>query len=144
MPVLLDSSSHSRGSQRMCRRPILELSAHIPQHNTSGSFLPFTHTPFPLAVAVTPRPELDISKLDPAVQFFCDKGKAESTHETYQSALHRFGAFCTQYDILSPFSVSEALLCYFFTAMANEGLTPKTIKTSGSHLLHADHFRPKP
>ena len=33
------------------------------------------------------------------------------------------------YDILSPFPVSEALLCYFSSAMASEGLSPQTIKT---------------
>lgn len=43
--------------------------------------------------------------------------------------MRRFGAFCTVYDILSPFPVLEALLCFFSTAMASEGLTPQTIKT---------------
>ena len=80
-------------------------------------------------MATTPRPQLDIPELDPAVQFFCQKGIAESTHRTYQSALRRFGAFCMHYDILSPIPVSEALLCYFSSAMASEGLSPQTIKT---------------
>ena len=44
-------------------------------------------------------------------------------------ALKSFGAFCSLYDILSPFPVSEALLCYFAAAMAREQLAPQTIKT---------------
>ena len=73
--------------------------------------------------------QLDISHLDPAVQFFCKKGIADSTHKTYQSALRRFGTFCSSYGILSPFPVSEALLCYFAAAMGCERLAPQTIKT---------------
>ena len=80
-------------------------------------------------MAAASKSQLDISLLDSAVQFFCKKGVAESTHKTYQSALRRFGAFCSLYGILSPFPVSEALLCYFATAMACEHLAPQTIKT---------------
>ena len=87
-------------------------------------------------MAAAPRPQLDIPELDPAVQFFCEKGIADSTHKTYKSALRRFGAFCSLYDILSPFPVSEALLCYFAAAMAKEGLTPQTIKTYLAAIRH--------
>ena len=91
--------------------------------------LPFTYSPFSPAGAVASGSQLDISHLDSAVQFFCRKGVADSTHKTYQSALRRFGAFCALYGILSPFPVSEALLCYFAAAMANDHLAPQTIKT---------------
>ena len=72
---------------------------------------------------------LDLSHLDPVVHFFCRKGIADSTHKTYQSALHRFGSFCSLYSIVSPFPVSEALLCYYASFLATQRLTPQTIKT---------------
>ena len=67
--------------------------------------------------------------MDSTVHFFCTKGIADSTHKTYQSALRRFGTFCSLYSILSPFPVSEALLCYYASFLANQQLTPQTIKT---------------
>jgi len=67
--------------------------------------------------------------LDVAVQLFCSKGLADSTHKTYQSALKKFNIFCSIYGILIPFPVSEAILCYFVTYLARQNLSPQTIKT---------------
>ena len=53
----------------------------------------------------------------------------DSTPKTYQSALRRFGAFCSLYSILSPFPVSEVMLCYYATYLACQRLAPQTIKT---------------
>ena len=78
---------------------------------------------------MSPSDGLDLSQLDPTVQFFCEKGIAESTHKTYQSALRRFASFCSLYSIVTPFPVSEPLLCYYASYLATQPLTPQTIKT---------------
>ena len=80
-------------------------------------------------MASPPTSRLDISHLDGTVHFFCSKAIADSTHKTYQSALRRFGSFCSRYGILSPFPVSEALLCYYASFLATQQLSPQTIKT---------------
>ena len=79
---------------------------------------------------------MDLASLDQAVQYFCDKGIAESTHKTYQSALRKFAHFCSTFSIVSPFPVSEALLCYYSSFLACENLTPQTIKTYLAALRH--------
>ena len=45
--------------------------------------------------ATVPSAGMNLSKLDSAVQYFCYKGLAESTHKTYQSAIKKFGIFCS-------------------------------------------------
>lgn len=79
---------------------------------------------------------MDLTSLDQAVQYFCEYGIAESTHKTYQSALRKFALFCSTYSILSPFPVSEALLCYYSSFLACKGLSPQTIKTYLAALRH--------
>ena len=79
---------------------------------------------------------MDISQLDSAVHYFCEQGLAESTRRTYQSALRRFAAFCSLYSILSPFPVSESLLCYFCSYLACQHLSPQTIKTYLAGIRH--------
>lgn len=74
--------------------------------------------------------------MDSTVQFFCGKGIAESTQKTYQSALRRFGAFCSQFAVLTPFPVSESLLCYFASFLAKDRLSPKTIKIYLAGIRH--------
>ena len=83
---------------------------------------------FPFTVAPGSQHGLDISSLDGAVQHFCSQGIAPSTHKTYQAALKKFATFCSTYDILSPFPVSESVLCYFATYLACQRLSPQTIK----------------
>ena len=72
---------------------------------------------------------MDITGLDATVQHFCSQGLAQATHKTYQSALCKFYEFCSLYAIVSPFPVSEAVLCYFSAFLAIRNLSPKTIKT---------------
>ena len=87
---------------------------------------------------MAPRPSdgLDIKSLDPAVQHFCQQGIAASTRKTYQSALNRFANFCSLYNILTPFPVSESLLCYFSTHLAGQKLSPQTLKVYLSAVRH--------
>ena len=72
---------------------------------------------------------MDISALDPALLFYCSQGVAQTTARTYSVGLGRFYNFCAECDILQPLPVSEQLLCYFVAALANQGLSPATIRT---------------
>ena len=79
---------------------------------------------------------MGLSSLDSAVHFFCHKGVADSTLLTYQSTLHKFYSFCTSYSVLSPFPVSEQLLCYFSAYLACQKLSLQTIKTYLAGVRH--------
>ena len=46
-------------------------------------------------------------------------------------------SFCFKYHVLSPFPVSESMLCYFVVSLAREGLAPSTIKTYLAAVRHA-------
>lgn len=69
---------------------------------------------------------LDVSCLDGAVQYFCASGIAPSTNKTKQTATRRFYSFCSSFNILSPFPVSESILCYFPSYLATQNLSPQT------------------
>lgn len=43
--------------------------------------------------------------------------------------MKRFHSFCTTYNVLNPFPVSEQLLCTFTAFLADQGLAPQTIKS---------------
>lgn len=79
---------------------------------------------------------LDIPQLDGTVQFFCAQGIAQSTRQTYNSALKKFSEFCSMFNIVSPFPVSEAILCYFASHLATKNLAPQTIKTYLAGIRH--------
>ena len=67
---------------------------------------------------------------------FSSKGIAASTHKTYGSALCRFANFCSCFSIMSPFPVSESVLCYFASYLAHQNLSPQTIKTYLADVCH--------
>eukprot|EP00731_Ephydatia_muelleri_P011099 Em0005g1685a len=71
---------------------------------------------------------LDVTNLDTSLQGYFRNGLAPSTHRSYDCALRRFNSFCVQYNVSDPFPVTEKLLCYFSTKLANDGLAPQTIK----------------
>ena len=72
---------------------------------------------------------MDLASLESDVRFYCDRGVAESTRRTYKSGLHRFLSFCNVFGVVSPFPVTESLLCYFVVYLAGQGISPATIKT---------------
>ena len=80
-------------------------------------------------LATPPGPRLDVSQLDGTVQFLCKEGVAASTHRTYKSALKRFTDFCSMYNVLTAFPVSEPILCYCASFLSSHHLSPQTIKT---------------
>ena len=43
--------------------------------------------------------------------------------------MKRFHSFCTDYDIFTPFPLTEQLLCTFAAFLADQGLAPQTIKS---------------
>ncbi|KAL5459763.1 hypothetical protein EMCRGX_G033134 [Ephydatia muelleri] len=71
---------------------------------------------------------VDVTNLDTSLQGYFRNGLAPSTHRSYDCALRRFNSFCVQYNVSDPFPVTEKLLCYFSTKLANDGLAPQTIK----------------
>ena len=101
----------------------------ISYQNATGSSRSVLYSLLSSTVVATSEPRQDICSLDSAVQFFRRQVIADSTHKIYQSALKCFRHFCSQYDIVSPFPVSEAILCYFAMAMANNNLVSQTVKT---------------
>ena len=87
-----------------------------------------------------PQPRLDITRLDPIVQFYCYSGLADSTRKTYQVGVNRYSQFCNSYSAV-PFPVSESLLCYFVATLAQQGLAPATIRTYLAGVRHAQIMR---
>ena len=67
-----------------------------------------------------------MSDLASSVQGYFRAGLASSTQTTYKAALKRFYNFCTQYAVVSPFPVTEQILCYFSAYLADQGLAPQT------------------
>jgi len=108
----------------------LQLKAvHIPgSHNTLTDLLSRNqvarfHTIHPSAdiftfifptVAAILQNGLVLKTLDPTVQYFCEQGIASTTRKKYQSALHRFAEFCSSYNIITSFPVSELLLLFYY------------------------------
>ena len=69
---------------------------------------------------------------------------ADSTQKTYQSALRHFGSFRSMYSIVSPFPVSERLLCCYVSYLATQKLALQTIKTLAIHCMQVILGLPKP
>ena len=72
---------------------------------------------------------LDLSMLEPFLQFYFQNGLAPSTQKTYKAAIKHFHSFCVQYNVLQPFPLSEYLLCSFVAYLADQGLAPQTGKS---------------
>ncbi len=71
---------------------------------------------------------LDLSSLASSVQHYFQEGLAQSTQKSYDTALRRFHAFCTKFNISAPFPVTEHLLCCFASFLEDQGLAPQTGK----------------
>ena len=64
----------------------------------------------------------------PAVQRYFEVGLAPSTQKSYQAATKRFQSFCTVFSVSNPFPLTEQILCWFASHLAEQGLAPQTIK----------------
>lgn len=89
---------------------------------------------------------LELASLDTVVQGYFEAGLAPSTRRTYQSGINRFYKFCTMYRISNPLPVTQAILCYFISALAKDGLTYSTIKSylSAVRYIHILNNLPEP
>ena len=87
---------------------------------------------------------MDLSSLDGAVLLYSSRGVADSTRRTYESGLRRYLSFCYVFGVSTPFPVSEPLLCYFVTFLAQEGVSPATIRTYLAAVRHAQVTRGLP
>ena len=103
-------------------------------HNRLSAFLSKVRSPDPQPTAL-PRNSRNCSWTQPAGHHlvgrdrYCNRGLADSTRRTYQSDLNRYLSFCYMFGVSAPFPVSEALLCYFVTSLAREGVAPSTVRT---------------
>ena len=59
-----------------------------------------------------------------------------STQQTYQSALNQFYAFCSLFNVTSPFPVSEEILCYFSSYLNTQHVSPPSIRTYLAGIRH--------
>jgi hypothetical protein len=66
-----------------------------------------------------------------------EQGLAPLTWKTYAAASKRFYNFCTRFQLISPFPVSENTLCCFAAFLADESLAQQTAKAylSASQIL---------
>lgn len=67
-------------------------------------------------------------KLGKSLQSYYLQGLAKSTQKTYTSAKSRFLTFCSQ-ACTSPLPLSENVLCFYVSYLADEGLAHATIKS---------------
>ena len=65
--------------------------------------------------------------MDSAVDFYFDKGLANSTQKSYLCGFNRYLQFCRMYTVL-PVPVTEQVLCRFVSYLASQGLKHRTIK----------------
>ena len=72
---------------------------------------------------------LDLAVLVPSVHRYFQEGLAPSIHRSYESAMKKFYSFCDTYQVANPFPVTKHLLCSFAAYMADQGLSPQTIKS---------------
>ena len=72
------------------------------------------------------------SSLAGAVQRYYEQGLAPSTQRTYAAASKRFFKFCSEQNIFTPFPVCEYSMCLFAAHLAEEGLSPQTVKSYSS------------
>ena len=120
-------------ADHLSRNQLSEFHKKFP--STSKHASPVSHS-LSSTVATGHTSGLDIRTLDPALHHFCEQGIALNTNKTYQSVLHRFVHFCSLYSILTPFPVSESLLCYFATHLACQQLSPQTVKVYMAAIRH--------
>jgi len=83
---------------------------------------------------------MDLQKLDQAVQGYFRAGLAPSSHKTYLSAERWYLESCKGFK-LDPLPTSEQILCYFAACLGQQGLAHSTIKTypSGVRQLQIAH-----
>jgi len=72
---------------------------------------------------------LDLTILKKDVQRYFENGLAAATRRIYQAGINKFVKFCNCYNVSSPLPVSQSLLCFYISHLANSGLSYNTIQT---------------
>ena len=109
-------------------RPVREnMLADNLSRNRLSAFLFKAPSAYPAPVSLPPEmPELLLDHdgwTSPSwTRLFCaNRGLPDSTQRTYRSGLNSYLLFCFAFRVPNPFPVSERLLCYFVTSLAQEG-----------------------
>ena len=76
-----------------------------------------------------PRMDWTLSHWTQQFNTFVSKAKPNQLGEHINQHLNKFANFCSLYSILTPFPVSESLLCYFSANVAYQKLFPQTKST---------------
>ena len=107
-------------------------------------------TPHSSAIITTPtcglsEARLDLCKLGNSVRKYFHQGLASSTQRSYDSAKARFINFCSSAGSY-PLSLSEHLLCFYVSFLADNGLAHSSIKCylSAARHLQISHGFPDP
>ena len=82
-------------------------------------------------------PQVDLSKVEAALQRYMRNYAAPSTKATYASAQQRYIRFCRAANVISPYSLHELILCKYVAYLADQGLKHRTIKAYLSSLRFA-------
>ena len=90
------------------------------------SKVPSVNTHFTPTAQSTPEPA-GRSAFALVVQRYFQQGLVPSKQRTYGAAIRHFYAICTQFNITSPFTVTEHLLCCSAAFLADQGLTPQKL-----------------
>ena len=96
---------------------------------SGGRPSPITSLPQPSGPPAGPSGRLDLASLAPTVRRYFQAGLAPATQKSYQAAMRRFEAFCTHFNVTTPFPLTEHLMCCYASFLADEGLAPQTIKS---------------
>ena len=113
------------------------LSQEIFSHKGTNS-QEISHTSSSRANVPTSNPSarLDIPELERLLQHYIEQGLATSTHKTYSTSAKKFTDFCSKFDITQPLLVDQSLVCYYVSFLADQGLSPATIKVYLSALRY--------
>ena len=114
--------------QHPSRRSVTGQTFCFPTENARGRPAPISCLPPAPGPAAGPPGGLDVSSLAGSMQQYFLAGLAPSTHQTYRTAMKRFNAFCTTYHITNPFPLTEHLMCYYASFLADQGLATQTVK----------------
>ena len=76
-----------------------------------------------------PTEQLDPTTLALSVQWYFKQGLGQTTQRAYSAASKRFHELCNKFNLTTPFPTTQLTLSSFAAYLANDGLSPSTIKT---------------
>jgi len=70
---------------------------------------------------------MNVPRLAQSLHHYLEAGLATSTLKAYKAAMKWFAAFSELHNIHKPFPLTELLLCYYTSYLANQGLAPQSL-----------------